>query len=63
MWYVNNKKTTNTIGAIEVMSFSNTGLGGLSNTLQKAFRQRLLRKVYSQDKRKVYSWDGQTDGL
>lgn len=43
MWYLDNKKTTNTFCTPEVvMSYSNAGLGGLSRTLHRAFRERLL---------------------
>lgn len=43
MWYLDNGKNTNTFCTPEVvMSYSSSGLGGLSRTLHRAFRERLL---------------------
>lgn len=47
MWYLDNNKNTNTFSTPEVvMSYSNTGLGGLSRTLHRAFRERLLPRKW-----------------
>lgn len=43
IWYLDNKEGKNTYCTPEVvMSYSNEGLGGLSRTLHRAFRERLL---------------------
>ncbi|KAI0561197.1 alpha-galactosidase [Gracilaria domingensis] len=46
-WYLDTNKITNTFHTPEVvMSFSNEGMGGLSRTLHRVFRERLIPRTW-----------------
>ncbi|CAN8076271.1 unnamed protein product [Agarophyton chilense] len=46
-WYLDTKRVTNTFHSPEVvMSYSNEGMGGLSRTLHRVFRERLIPRTW-----------------
>ncbi|PXF43996.1 Alpha-galactosidase AgaA [Gracilariopsis chorda] len=46
-WYLDTKRETNTFRSPEVvMSYSNAGVGGLSRTLHRVFRERLIPRQW-----------------
>lgn len=46
-WHLDSEKSTNTFHSPElIMSYSNEGMGGLSRTLHRAFRERLMPRNY-----------------